>query len=187
MCPPVTGRVLQHLVGDLLGVLVGVPTGDGTTNRTAPSAEPLDELQPVEEMRRRARRPRHRDQGRCPRALVPDPGGHREDEQSRIVLRSAARRAHLHRPLDDSDAVLFDQRGYGARVPDGQFTLTDVVGSTLGAEDEEPVQTIPTVDLEGVSTGRVLELVGAWDRLRLRRDQPAQSGREVLRVVHGVL
>ena len=160
--------VLDRLVGERLHRPTGVPAADRSSQRAAPAAELLDERRELEQVRARASHPRQRLERRPARRLVAETGGHREREQRRVVLRRPALLAHARDLGDRARAVLVDAALDRLRVLARQRPLGCVVAAALGAEDQEPAQPRPIIDLPGEAAGRVRHLPGAGDRRPLR-------------------
>ena len=92
----------------------------------------------------------------------------RQGEDGRIVLGRATAVADLDDAVHGADAVGLDAADQRVVVFLHQIALADVVGAALGAEDQEPVEPGPVIDLPGVAAGRVRHLGRAGNRLRLR-------------------
>jgi hypothetical protein len=165
--------VLHRLEGDVAHRLVRVPAGDATAQPAAPAAEALHELDELEQVGRRPRHPRQRVERRAPRLVVAEPGGHRECEHGRVVLRRAARLAHGRDLGDRARAVLVHAVLEDGRVLARELPLLRVEAPALAAEDQEPAQPGPGVDLPDEAASAAQRLVAPEGR-GLRRLAPQE-------------
>ncbi len=152
----VAPAVLGHLVGEILRPLLGVPPADRPPQAPAPAAHGLYVVEEHEEVRARPGHPGQRGVGRLPGGLLAKGGGEGEGEERVVVFGGPAALGDLDDALDGALAVLL-YAGYG--VPGGvhrELALGDVVGAALGAENEEPVEHAPCVQLEGVAARGIL-------------------------------
>ena len=76
-------------------------------------------------------------------------------KNSRIVLRCTTAVADLDDAVHGANTVKLDAADNRVVVLLHQLALADVVGATFGAQDQEPVETGPVIDLPGVTPGRV--------------------------------
>src|SRR6185369_3114842 len=84
-------------------------------------------------------------------------------KHSRVVLRRPTAVADFDDALHGANTVQLDAADHCVVVLLHQIAFGDVVGSTLGAEDQEPVEPGPVVDLPRVATARVCHLGRARD------------------------
>ena len=106
-------------------------------------------------------------------AAVSGHEGQRED--GRIVLRRPAAVADLDDAVHGANTVGLDAADNRVVVLLHQIAFGDVVGATFGAEDQEPVEPGPVIDLPGVAAARVGHLGRARDRPRLRGDAAVEQ------------
>ena len=82
-------------------------------------------------------------------------GHERQGEDGRIVLRRATAVADLDDAVHGANTVRLDAADDRVVVLLHQIALADVIGAALGAEDQEPVEPGPVIDLPGVAAARV--------------------------------
>ena len=103
--PAIARLVLDRLVGQRFGRLVGIPRPDRLAKTAAPATEGLDVGQEVEEMRPRARNTRQRSKGGAAGCLVAKRRGHGQRKERRVVLGRTALLADGDDALDRSHAI----------------------------------------------------------------------------------
>ena len=186
MGPPLPPRVLEHLVQGVRGRTSGIPPSHRPSHPASPTAEGVEVPEPLEQVGSGACHAGHRSECGRPRGRVTVRGGQCQGKERCIVPRGASRGAHLHDARHRARTIGGQALEHRGGILEGELALGHVVCPALAPQHEEAVEAHPMIHGPGMSARRVGHLRGCRHRRRLRRGQPVQSRREVLREIHSL-
>ena len=155
--------VFNKLQGERLILPALEPELDSLLKSPAPTPKSVDSFNELEEVGARLKGGGNRGEGGLSGRVVALGGGEREDEDRGVGLGGPAGLQHLDGLLHDHDAVLFEEQQDVVGVLRRELLFGNVEGAALGAEDEEPFQLLPFVELEDEAPGVVFDHVPAGD------------------------
>ena len=175
MRPTIALLILHDLAGQVVGLAADIPAAHGVAQTAAPTAQGINILREVEQVRADPADLAEVLESQCLGFGAAVCGHQCEGKDGRIILRRATAVADLDDAVHGAHAVRLNAADEGVVVLLHEIRLTDVIGSALGAEDQEAVEAGPVIDLPVIASGGVAHLGRAGDRLRLRRDAAVEQ------------